>query len=63
MATSIFGMKTIKEQPKARIDLYLCGDIPQGQFSVDEVIVMLIEFKKESEKGESIRDYFDKLND
>jgi hypothetical protein len=58
MTTSIFGIKTIKEQPKARIELYLCGDIPQGQFSVDDIIEMLNEFKvKEKEVG-SIFDIF-----
>jgi len=46
MAISIYGIKTINEQPQARIELYLFGDRTQHQFSVDEIIDLLMEFQK-----------------
>jgi hypothetical protein len=52
MATSIFGIKTIKDQPKARIELYLCGNIPTRQFSAEDVIKFLQEFIKRRDSKE-----------
>lgn len=50
MTTSIYGIKTITEQPKARIELYLCGDIPIKEFSVEEIIDLLIGYQQETNK-------------
>ena len=65
MSTQIFGIKTIKESPKARIELYLCGDIPAKDFSAEEVIFMLNEYIKGSAvyKGKTDQEVFDILKE
>ena len=43
----IFGIKTVDEPTKARIELYLFGKKTEGyQFSVDEIIAMLQDFQQ-----------------
>lgn len=51
MATEIFGIRTVSEQPKARIELLICGNIPNHDFTVEEVIDMLIIYKTHIKKS------------
>ena len=50
METSIYGIKTILSKSKARVELYLYGDILEKELNVDEIINLLNEYKVRSEK-------------